>query len=131
MYKLEQMPNVATRISDNVSFSFVDESPFYSEYLAWLAEGNTPEPYIPPVVPVPTTLSMRQARLALLDADLLDNVDDAISSITDEKLKRKAQIEWEFSNEVQRSNVLIQMLSAVMGLSSEMLDQLFTVGLTL
>lgn len=89
----------------------------------WDGETFTPAPPAPPVVPAAVT--MRQARLALLVAGLLDDVDTAITSIPDETTRRAAQIEWEFSNEVQRNNSFTSLLGAGLGLSSAQIDALF------
>ncbi len=56
-----------------------------------------PQPELPPVNPVPQTVSMRQARLALYGAGLLDDVEAAVASST-----KDVQIEWEFSSELRR-----------------------------
>jgi len=37
-------PNAVYRMSDNVFVQFFPDSKDYQEYLAWLAEGNTPLP---------------------------------------------------------------------------------------
>jgi hypothetical protein len=37
-------PNVVMRLQDNTSIPFAEANTDYQEYLAWLAEGNTPEP---------------------------------------------------------------------------------------
>lgn len=89
----------------------------------WDGETFTPSPPAPPVVPAAVT--MRQARLALLGAGLLDDVDTAIAAIPDETTRRAAQIEWEFSNEVQRNNSFTALLGAGLGLSSAQIDELF------
>jgi len=89
----------------------------------WDGENFTPAPPAPPVVPAAVT--MRQARLALLGAGLLDDVDTAIAAIPDETTRRAAQIEWEFSNEVQRNNSFTALLGAGLGLGHEQIDQLF------
>ena len=89
----------------------------------WDGENFTTAPPAPPVVPASVT--MRQARLALLGAGLLDAVDTAIASIPDETTRRAAQIEWEFSNEVQRDNSFTSLLGAGLGLSSAQIDDLF------
>lgn len=91
---------------------------------AWEVLPAYPTPSAPPV-PVPASVTMRQARLALLGAGLLDDVDTAIASIPDETTRRAAQIEWEFSNEVQRNNSFTALLGAGLGLGPEQVDALF------
>lgn len=92
----------------------------------WDGENFTPAPPAPPAPPVvPAAVTMRQARLALLGAGLLDDVDAAIASIPDETTRRAAQIEWEFSNEVQRNNSFTALLGAGLGMSSAQIDALF------
>jgi hypothetical protein len=48
MYKLISNPigavNVVLRIADNTSIPFAPDNTDYQQYLAWLAEGNTPQP---------------------------------------------------------------------------------------
>lgn len=84
---------------------------------------NTPDPYVAPPTPIPTVLTMRQARLALLNAGLLTQVNAAVAAGSEQ-----VKIEWEFSNEVQRSNPLITELATALGLDSATLDQLFLAG---
>jgi len=82
--------------------------------------------YVPPPSKVPTVITMRQARLALLGAGLLDTVNASISA-----MPQAAQIEWEYAQEVQRDNALITNLATTLGLDSVAIDALFTTGAAL
>mgnify|MGYP000881398425 FL=1 len=78
----------------------------------------------PVLNPVPQEVTMRQARLALLENGLLANVQPAINSLP-EPDKTKAQIEWDYSNALQRGNPFVATLGAALGLNEESLDNLF------
>ncbi len=83
-------------------------------------------PYVPPPTPVPQSVSMRQARLALLGAGLLDDVEAAVA-----QADRAVQIEWEFSGELRRDWPTLILLAGALGLSDTQLDTLFTQAATL
>lgn len=74
---------------------------------------------------IPRSVSMRQARLALLGADLLDDVDAAIAAIADTVQRRAAQIEWEYAQTVDRDSQFVQTLVQQLSLTSEQTDELF------
>lgn len=78
---------------------------------------------VAPPVP-PEAVTMRQARLALLGAGLLDDVETALNALS-EPAKSAARIEWDYSNELQRANPLVVALGAALGLSSAQVDALF------
>jgi hypothetical protein len=78
------------------------------------------KPIIAPKPEVPQSISMRQARLALLAADLLDDVDTMIKAIG-----RAAAITWEFATEVERTNELIAAVQEAKGLTDEQIDEMF------
>lgn len=80
-------------------------------------------PTITPAGP-PKSVTMRQARLALHAAGLLGGVEAAIAALP-EPTKTQAQIEWEYSNEVQRSNGIVAQLGPALGLTEAQLDALF------
>jgi hypothetical protein len=69
---------------------------------------------------VPISVSMRQARLALLAADLLDDVDAAVAASP-----RAAYIEYEYAQEVRRDSPLITTLMPALGFTEEQIDTLF------
>jgi len=74
--------------------------------------------------PVPTEVTMRQARLALFGAGLLSGVQTAIDALS-EPTKTAAQIEWEYSNTLQRTNPFVATLGAALGLTEAQIDALF------
>ena len=88
----------------------------------WDGETFTPGPPTPPVVPAAVT--MRQARLALLGAGLLDDVEAAIAALPSPQ-KEAAKIEWEYAQEVQRHNGFVSVLAPMLGMTAEQTDALF------
>ena len=77
-----------------------------------------------PGATVPASVSMRQARLALLGAGLLSQVEAAI---TDEA----ARIEWEYAATVERGNALMAAIGTGLGLTDEAIDALFVTAAAL
>ena len=73
---------------------------------------------------VPSSVTMRQARLALLGAGLLAGVDAAIDSLPSPQ-KEAARIEWEYASEVQRNSGLVPMMGVALGIDDATLDALF------
>ncbi len=73
---------------------------------------------------VPASVTMRQARLALLGAGLLAGIDAAINSLPSPQ-KEAARIEWEYSQEVQRQNGFVSVLAPMLGLTEAQTDALF------
>ena len=92
--------------------------------IGWLWDGDTlsAPPPEPPVVP--SAVTMRQARLALLGAGLLDDIDAAINGLPSPQ-KEAARIEWEYSQEVQRHNGFVSVLAPMLGLTEAQTDALF------
>lgn len=81
--------------------------------------------YAPPAPTGPSVVSMRQARLALLQAGLLEQAQAAIASM-DGIDGDVARIEWQYASEVRREQPLVQQLAIVLGLDEAALDDLFT-----
>jgi len=80
-----------------------------------------------PVDPVPEVVTMRQARLALLGAGLLAQVNTAVANMPGAE-GAAALIEWEYAQEVRRNSALVAGLSAALGLTDETLDNLYKVA---
>lgn len=97
-----------------------------------IVESDTitwPEPPAP-IVPVPQSVTMRQARLALHAAGLLAGVDAAIASMQ-EPAKTAAAIEWEYASSVERNAGLVPAMAAALGMSEADIDDLFITAATL
>ena len=73
---------------------------------------------------VPQRVTMRQARLALLGAGLIGDVDAAINAMPSPQ-KEAARIEWEYGQEVQRHNGFVSVLAPSLGLTDAQTDALF------
>lgn len=85
-------------------------------------------PVLPP--PVPQFVTMRQARLALLQVGKLQAVNDAVAAMSGEN-GDAARIEWEFSSQVQRDKQLVHSLAPVLGFNDSQLDDLFILAASL
>jgi len=73
---------------------------------------------------VPASLTMRQTRLALLGANLLETIETAIKNGTDEAMK----IEWEYADVVRRDWDSLNAMASGLGMSERQLDNLFIAG---
>lgn len=67
-----------------------------------------------------SAVTPRQARLALLNANLLDAVEAYIAQAS-----RSIQIEWEFANAIRRDWPPVVQVASTLGLSNEQVDALF------
>jgi len=96
----------------------------------WSAEAGFVAPAAPevPVIPVPAvpvSVSMRQAKRALLAAGLLDLADQAIAGIADDTERRAAQIDWTSATDVRRDWPLVASIAQALSLTDQQIDQLF------
>lgn len=91
-----------------------------------LPEGAVIEPYVEPPAPIPTVVPMRQARLALLQSNLLSTVNAAIAAGSEAD-----QITWEYATEVDRNSPLVANMALALNLTEQDLDNLFTLAATL
>lgn len=79
---------------------------------------------------VPKSVTMRQARLALLQAGKLATVNAAVANMPGDA-GEAARIEWEYSQEVHRDKALVLALAPVLGLNDAQLDALFVAAAAL
>jgi hypothetical protein len=93
---------------------------------ALVPEGATVEPYAEPPTPIPAIVTMRQARLALLQGDLLTKVNATIASGSEAD-----KITWEFATEVKRDDLLVHNMATTLNLTETDLDNLFILAVTL
>jgi hypothetical protein len=96
----------------------------------WLFDGSSFTDPRPLPSSAPQSVTMRQARMALLAAGKLSQVESAIDALP-EPNRTAARIEWEYSNEVQRGNSFVALLGAALSMSESELDALFTQAATL
>ena len=85
----------------------------------WIAPPPAPEP-----APQVQTVTMRQCRIALLEAGLLDAVQSSIATMPGTEGER-ARINWEYAQEVRRDWPLISYMAGDLGLTDEQVDALF------
>ena len=69
-------------------------------------------------------VSMRQARLALIQRGLLNQVDASIAAMP-EPDRAIVEIEWEYASSIERNSPWVIQLGSALGLDEEGLDELF------
>ena len=87
----------------------------------------TDEEFQAAITPAPiqiTSITMRQARLALLAHNKLSDVQTTIDSLPS-PMKEQAQIEWEYASNIEITNPLIVQLMGSLGFTETTLSDLF------
>ena len=102
--------------TENYPTAIVVEPEFTDEELAQQIEDAKPK-----------VVTMRQARLALLQSGLLATIETAITTGTDEAMK----VEWEYATEVKRDWGSLITLVTQLGITDLQLDDLFQLASTL
>jgi len=116
--------NTSIRCDINGATSFVPCAPGNTDYVRIMELKNYGEltiaDYVPPPLPPVTQITMRQCRLQLLASNLLDDVESMIT-----QADRAVQIEWEYATTVDRNSPLVTAIGGSLGLTDEIIDQMF------
>lgn len=124
------LDNTSIQVDINGVTSFVPCATGNSDYARIqelvATDELTIQPYQAPPAPPVTQVTMRQARLALLDAGLLNDVDIAVAGAG-----RAVQIDWEYATTVERASPLVEAICVGLGLTEEQINQLFEDASTL
>ncbi len=126
MYKI-LTDSLISRTSDGACIPCNEANSDYRDYLDWVALGNIPQPMDSPINQVPQVITMRQARLALLQVGLLSSITTAISQLPSPQ-REEAEIEWEYSQVVERNWSFVLSIGESLSLD---LDDLFSLASTL
>jgi hypothetical protein len=112
-----------------------------AERLSWWSyranearDGVELAPPAPPALPapalIPQTVTMRQARLALLAAGKYAGVDAAIDSLATPQ-REAARIEWDYARDVERNSPIVSLMGVALELDDDALDALFVAAAAL
>ena len=76
-------------------------------------------------------LTRRQFKLALLENNLLEQVETLINSVEDATQRTRLQIEYSEATEFQRTSNSVKYMCNLLGLTEEQINQMWEQGLTL
>jgi hypothetical protein len=124
MYQFIKNTFAVLRLRDNAQIPNDELNADWVEYKKWVEDGGITNPSPEDVILVPRSVTMRQARLALLAAGKLDDVEAAINALP-EPPKTPALIEWNYSNEVLRHNGFVSQIAPLVGMTPADLDAIF------
>lgn len=123
-YKLTSDPAMVIRTAGN---AWIPEGhPWWADYQAWLAVGNTPDPADAPVVP-PISVSPWQFRKALNQLGIRQAVEDYVTASTDQEVKDG----WQFATEFVRTDAFVAAAGTALGKTDTDMDALFQLAASL
>lgn len=128
-YQLTASSSAIVRLSDQAIIPADPANMDYASYLAWLANGNAPDPYIPPPPPVPT-ITKAQALLYLLSIGKTESdVKASIATISDLNARAVAEIEWNYRQPFHHNHPLFAALGPAVGITD--METAFRIAATL
>lgn len=135
--------DVIYRTTDHAYLSNRSDSPDYIEYLAWVAEGNTPDPYPVLFSSIPQVISDRQffhmlaktgmitkeeALAAVKTGTIPSSMTAILNSVPDPEARFDAEMLLSGAIEFRRDHPLTVMIGMSQGKTPEEIDDFFRVA---
>ena len=112
--------------SDNTSIPPDPANLDYAAYLQWVAEGNVPEPYVPPPA-APITVSRYQFKVGLTKAGIRTQVEAAVAASVDQDVKDA----YAEASVFVENDTFITTMGVGLGLTSAQIHSIFEMMQTL
>jgi hypothetical protein len=112
-----------TDASNEVVFIIEEDGTcIYSTLASEIPDGTEIEPYVPPPMPVPVSVTRFQALAVLAAGGYLDTIRSYINGLDPDNVQRLA---WENAADWERTSPTLNALAAMLGLSDAQVDDLF------
>ena len=106
---------------DMIEMTFAEYDPIINPQ-KYLSDEEKRAQYLASLKP----LTRRQFRLVLLENNLLDRIENAISAIADDKTRARIQIEYTEATEFHRVSESIAYMCALLELTEAQVDEMWT-----